>query len=58
MTSDKKSVVVRCRQVVSVLEEEDQGEPINPGEEVYQEVQGVVRVALIEQIGVAKLETR
>jgi hypothetical protein len=41
-----------------MLGEEDQGEPISQGEEVYQEAPGSILVVLIEQIGAAGPETR
>ena len=58
MTSGRKFVGVQHRLFVSALGEEDQGEPITQGEEVCLEAQGVVRAVPIEQIGVAKSETR
>ena len=58
MTSGRKLAGARGLLLVSTLEEKDQEEPRDRGEEVYQEVPGVVRVVLIEQTGAAKLETR
>lgn len=41
-----------------MLEEGDQEEPINRGEEVYREAQGVVQVVLIGQTEIAEPGTR